>query len=188
MPTLLSDPSTLTYVLLGLIAAAAGFAWVRSRTRTSLRVFAALVGLVGVVALVDYLAESPREEAVRRVRAMGDAANRRDWPGVAGHMSEAFKYGDRTKATFRDAADRESKRWNATVSFGTFDRDQVVDLPDGGVRIGFVGKISSPQAAQSLFTYVEATFGRDPDGQLRMRAVKFFDYIQRSAELKLLDQ
>lgn len=177
MPTLLSDPSTTTYVLLGLAAAAAGFGWVRTRTRTSLRVFAALVGLVALVAGVDYFVESPREEAVRRVRLMEAAINARDWAALAGHLSEQFKFRTFTKAAFRDKVSAAGA--DVRVHFTAFDRDQVEYQPGGAVKIGFAGQADSPRFPQRGAVYIEAMFAPDPDGVLRMQSVEAFNYIKR---------
>lgn len=182
MPTLLSDPSTFTYVFLGMAAAAAGFAWVRTRSRTGLRVFAALAGLVAVVALVDYLVESPREEAVRRVRAMGDAANRKDWPGVFENVSDQFKFRTYTKATFQMVVVRNSPQYNATLNFTGFERDLVEYRPDGTIKLGFIGQADSSVIPTGRgVVYIEAVFGRDPDGAMRLRELEVFEYINRKS-------
>ena len=185
LPTLFSDPSTTTYTLACVAVAAALFAWWRARSRNALVAVGVTLGLlVGLFAL-DRLFESPREQAVRAVRAMGDAANAGDWPGVGSHVSDSFRYGTRTKAEFLGRAASSARAYNANVTFTAFDREQAVPQPGGGVRIGFVAQLRSPQAANPFLTYVEATFAPDAAGRQAMTGLTFFEYIQRQTPLSL---
>lgn len=139
---------------------------------------------MGLFAL-DTLFESPREQAVRAVKLMGDAANRRDWNAVGSHVAETFRYESMTKAAFLDRAGKSASAFDATVNFTAFDREQAVPQPGGGVRIGFVGQITTPQSAGRFVVYVEATFAPSPGGEQKMTGVTFFNYIERRTELRL---
>lgn len=185
MPTLLSDPSAVTYTLAGVALAGALFAWWRSRARNALVAVGVAAALLVTLAASDQFFESPREEAVRRVLLMGDAANARDWAGVGSHVDDSFRYESLTKAAFLARASKSAGDYSANVTFTAFDREQAFEQPGGGVRVGFAAQLRSPVSPNPLLVYCEATFAPGPDGRQRMTGVTFFDYIQRGTELRL---
>lgn len=180
MPPLLSDPPLTLYVLLAGAALVAGFVWAKVRGRRALAGAGALGGLFLLVLAGDFLVESPREEAVRRTRAMADAANRRDWAGAFSHVSDQFQFKGYTKAAFRAKVEPLATGQTATIHFTAFGRDEVVYQPGGAVKIGFATQVDSPQIPGGRgAVYVEAVFGPDPDGGVRMRSFEVYDFIQR---------
>ena len=88
MPTFLSDPPQTIYLLLLAAVIVAGLVWLNRRERRALYVFLGVLGVAALVVLVDRLLESPREEAVRRVHAMMDAADHRDPEAFASQLAE----------------------------------------------------------------------------------------------------
>ena len=175
----------MTYALFGVALIGALAAWWRSRSRNALIAVGGTAALLLTLVALDTLLESPREQAVSAIKQMGQAANRRDWTDVGSHIAETFRYNSLTKAAFLEKASASAGAYDATVNFTAFDREQAVALPNGGVRIGFVGQISSPQATNRLLVYVEASFAPAPDGQQKMVNLTFFNYIQRQTELRL---
>jgi len=178
MPTFLSDPTLGVYLVLLVVALGGVGVWLRNRTRRTATFVAVAVGLLLALFAIDRAFESPREESVRRVRAMAAAANARDWPAVGTHMAEKFEYGGRTKAKFLAEVAPQALRHQATANFTAFDRDDFEELPDGRVRIGFVGQFDTPGNPR-LVLYVEAVFAQEAGGAYRLQGFKVYDYITR---------
>ena len=179
MPTFLSDPSFTLYVALTLGAFVTGGLLVRKQDRGSMVRAGIAVLLLLMLFLCDRLSESPREEAVRRIQTMATAANARNWDEVFVHISDKFQYDRFDKKTFRDMVDQRAHQHTATVHFKDFDRNNFEELPDGQLRQGFVAQLSTP-TVDRVPLYVQATFGRDADGQYRMRGFTIYDFVNRS--------
>ena len=179
MPTFLSDPTLGVYLVLLLVALAGVGVWVRNRTRPT-AIFAA-VAVVLLLALfgIDRGFESPREECVRKVRAMATAANARNWPAVGSHIADKFDYHSRNKAKFLADVAPEALSRNATANFKDFDRDNFEELSDGRIRIGFVAQFATP-GNSTLVLYVEAVFIKEADGAYRLQGFKVYEYITRT--------
>ncbi len=179
MPTFLSDPTFGTYLALLLVAIVGVGVWLRKRSRPTAVAAALAVGLLLTLFGLDRAFESPREEAVRRVREMAAAANARNWQVVGTHMAEKFDYAGMTKAKFLAAIAPAALHLNATANFKDFDRDYFEALPDGSARVGFVGQFATP-GNQTLVLYVEAVFVKEADGAYRLLTFTVYDYINRS--------
>ncbi len=179
MPTFLSDPTLGVYLALLLVAIVGVGVWFRKRTRVTAVFAAVTVGLLLALFGIDRAFESPREEAVRRVGVMATAANARNWPAVGTHIAEKFEYAGRGKAKFLADIGPAALSFDATANFKDFDRDNFAELPDGRVRIGFVGQFSTP-AHGMLALYVEAVFVKEADGAYRLLTFTVYDYINRS--------
>ena len=185
MPIPLADPSPTSYVLLVLLAVVAAGLAARSQTRGSLaRVVAAVVLLVGLF-LCDTLAESPREEAVRRVRQMAASVTARNTPGLLADVSESFDYRGRKKADLGSGGWwADLRRLSVTATVSGFDRDKTVYLDlsgTPGVEIAFDGLASVPDGGR-MPRHFRTTFVRDPDGQYRLRTFTPFNYINKKDE------
>ena len=178
MPTFLSDPSPVVLVAFGVVVLAVGGLWVRYRTRALLAAFAVLlVLLVGWVAAA-LLAESPREEAVRRVNAMADAVTKKDWAKFGENVSKSFEKGKLRKVDLKGyfdqgtAYDLRAVAWD----FALTDPPRVTDTE---VVIRFDGKAETARG-EPLVRHFEATFVKDPDGQFRMKTYRAFNYVQKN--------
>lgn len=179
MPTWLSDPTPLMYVLLTIVVLAALWGWFRSSQTWKVNVLVVLI-LLGVVAVIviDQLIESPREEAVRKLETMAEAANARRWDDVFEHVSDQFQYHSSDKAAFRGTVEPNAVRHEATVNFKSFDRENAVYLSDNEIRIGYIAQVSAP-VFEVVPYYVVADFGRDTDGQFRLTGFKVYNIARR---------
>ena len=178
MPTFLSDPTLGTYLVLLVVTLAAVGLWLRNRDRRTMAVAAVAVALLLALFGIDRAVESPREEAVRKVREMAAAANARNWTAVGSHVGEKFDYTGMTKTRFLAFVTPLATQHNATVNFKDFDRDNFEELPGGRVRVGFVAQVTTP-GQQLVPFYVRAEFAKDADGAYRMATFKVYDYITR---------
>ena len=182
MPTFLSDPTFGAYLVLTVFAllffgAGAG-QWLRNRDRRALTLCASTLLLLLALFGIDRAFESPREECVRKVRAMATAANARNWPSVGTHIADKFEYTAMTKAKFLAFVTPLAVQHNATVNFVDFDRDYVEELPGDRMRIGFVSQLTTP-GHDLVPMYVEAEFVKEADGAYRMQKFAVYDYITR---------
>ena len=179
MPTFLSDPTLGLYLVLLVVALVSVGVWLRNRTRPAAIFAAVAVGLLLTLFGIDQAFESPREECVRRVRAMATAANARNWQVVGTHIAEKFEYAGRNKAKFLADIAPVARQFEATANFKDFDRDNFEELPDGRLRVGFVGQFATP-GNSTLVLYVEAVFVKEADGAYRLQGFKVYDYITRT--------
>ena len=180
----IADPSTSTYLVLAVLAVGAAAYWFRTQTRQSALIAGIVVALVAAWVAVAVAVESPREEAVRRVGLMIDAANRHDPAGVLPHISDTFKYNSETKKSFGSA-----ETWNMarshSVRLAAWDFDpNSVERPDPATLVlGFLLKVEGQHQGgpfNALF-YVKAPFALDPDGAWRMKSFTLYrDPLQKS--------
>jgi hypothetical protein len=187
MPTFLSDPPSVVYLVLAAVALVAGLVWLNRRTRKSLLVFLGVLALVGVVFLIDRLFESPREEAVRRVQAMARAADHGDAEAFASHLADTVKYQDAggVKTLTREQLRHAGfwgllRQFNVHVATWDFARADVVESGDNTVEIGFLGKAEAE--SKQIPMYFRATFARQPDGSMKLTALSSYDPVKRQNE------
>lgn len=176
MPSFLSDPSPTIFLLL--IAAAAGAGWYafREQTRKSLRPLAVVLGLLLLLFVLDFAFESPREEATRKIQEMADAASNQQPDKFVEHVSERFDAGGSSREKLRNSvAWGIIKRFNARVAVWDFDRSLFEWTGDNEFKIEFLAKGESRTEGGFVMRYVRATFVRDPDGQYRLRDIKFYN-------------
>ena len=102
MPTILSDPPPILYILLGTAAIILAAVWARFRTTKLLTAFAGVAGLLLLLFLIDRFVESPREQAVRKMKELAAATQSRRMDEAFRHISESFNYHGMSKSALRD--------------------------------------------------------------------------------------
>jgi hypothetical protein len=167
MPTWLSDPSNATYLILVIFAVVAGVLWARNRDRRSLVVLLVAAALFGLVFVCDRLWESPREEAVRKVREISEAVNARDANKLLADVSDSFRYHNAKKADLRKLIDL-ARQYNVRTAVWDFDRSRVETLSPTEIDIVFDAKAELPGGAPFL-RHFKARFVKDSDGQWRVQ-------------------
>src|SRR4051794_108842 len=98
---MLIDPPRSLYLILIVAAVIAGAIAAKYQTRKSFLAFLAVAGLLLALFLVDTFVESPREEAVRRVQAMAQAATEQKPEAFLEHVSPKFEKNSKTKSDLR---------------------------------------------------------------------------------------
>jgi len=192
MPTFLSDPPSAVYLVLAAAVLVTGLVWFNRRDRKSLLAFAAALLVVGLVGLLDFLFESPREESVRRVKAMMKAADAHDREAFVSHLADKIQYkgesGDAVTVSREDI--RRAGFWevlrqhNAHVAAWDFARGDAVESGPDSVEIGFLAKGEAD--GKQVPMYFRATFTRQPDGQMKLTALASFDPVKRTNERKTI--
>lgn len=183
MPTLLSDPPGVVYLLLftaGVISGAVAF---RRQDRRSVGVFLALVVTIAALGLIDLGFESPREEAVRRVQAMALAVHQKDPEAFLAQIAPTLEYNGGAPLRLTREQIRTSPWWNllkqydVEVAVWDFDREQYRPLSPTEVAIGFCGQ-GKVQGSPVPF-YFRAVFARQEDGAYRLTQLSSYNFVQR---------
>jgi hypothetical protein len=178
MPTLLSDPPNAFYLVLFVLVVIAGGIWFRFRDRGSMFRFAAAAALLLVIFMIDTFVESPREVGVRKVNEMCAAATDANADKFVANVSDSFDYPGANKEKVR-----QSGAWNlvkqhkARIVATGFDRDKFNQVSDTEFEQEFLATARA-QDGGLLQRYVRARFVRDPDGQYRLKNVKFYDPLR----------
>lgn len=179
MPTFLSDPTPGLYLVLGIAVAVALGLFTRYQDRKRLLWAVLPVGLLVGLFLCDVLVESPREEAVRKVRAISTAITDKNVDGFLAHVSDRFDYRGRKKADLRNPGWLDiARREGVTTAVWAFDRDRVSYPSPTEVEIVFDGK-GQPQAGAPALFHFKTRFVKDPDGQFRLLTFKVFNIARK---------
>jgi hypothetical protein len=187
MPTFLSDPPQALYLVLGAAFVVTGVIAAQYQNRRTLIPFVvAFLLLVGLF-VIDRMFESPREESVRRAQAIAAAADARNPDQLVAHLADAIEYraGDGTAHQFtRDDLKNHTfwntlRHFNVHVAVWDFSRDEVKEIDDNTVEIGFMAKGEVPDGKQ-IPLYVRATFKRQSDGQFKLTSFRTFEALDRS--------
>jgi hypothetical protein len=182
MPTFLSDPPQIVYLLLGGLLVVTGAIAAQYQDRRSALPFGIAFFLILLVFLLDRFSESPREEAVRRVNMMALAADAKNPDAFVAHVAEQVTIQteqNKTKTVTRDEL-KKSQFWNVLRQFDVhvavwdFSRDDVKDFGNGTVEIGFMAKGEVRTEGKPIMTYVRATFTRQNDGSMKMTAFRSY--------------
>jgi SnoaL-like domain len=151
--------------------------WWQRRNRRLLLALAAVGFLALVYFLLGFLGETDREQITRKVQEMGQAVDRKDLELLSRHISEQFEY-KRTARTLDKKALLDQTR-SAIDRFGVRDARvssldvTKLDQAKGTATVEFRGSADNNRMSR-VAVPVEADFVRDPDGQWRLKTIRFF--------------
>jgi len=189
MPPFLSDPPPHLLVVLTCLVLVMLAIWFNRWDRVTLVVFLAALVLTGLVVLLDRLFESPREQAVRAVRTLVEAADTGNPELFASQLADSFQYqGEGSPVTVTREQVRRSgfwdvlKRYRVHVAAWDFARSDAEQLDPDTVEIGFLAKGEAD--GQQYPVYLRARFARQPDGKMRLVWCASFDALKRQNEPK----
>lgn len=177
MPTILSDPPWAVYLLLAAVVLGVAAVAARNQDRKSLiRLGLAALPLLLLIPC-DRLFESPREEGTRKVMAMAAAASDPPQPDqFVENISPSFEVNGKTREQLRTHPIWNTVRqFQARVAVWGFGHDAFEQVGDTEIEIGFYVKGESPQTSGMVMRYARARFVKDPDGQYRVKSIKFYD-------------
>jgi len=176
MPVFLADPSPGLLLLLGIAALIAFGVWFRWRGQKPLLVALGFLALLGLVLLLGSMYESPREEAVRRVNLMCEAATRANGDQFVEQISTSFNAGGVKRDALRTSvAWKEVGRLSAKITASGFSQDDFQQVSDTTCVIGFMAKAEAAEGF--VLRYTKGTFNKDSDGQWRLKDIAFFNAI-----------
>ena len=181
MPTFLSDPPQLVYLLLGGLLVVTGAVAAQKQDRRATVAFGVAFLLMLLMFLLDKSSESHREEAVRRTHMMAQAADAKNPDAFVEHVADrvTIAAGNETgKTVTRDELKRSGfwamlRQLDAHVAVWDFSRDNVKELGKDSVEIGFLAKGELPGGNQMMM-YATATFTRQGDGSMKLSAFRSF--------------
>jgi hypothetical protein len=190
MPTFLSDPPFAVYVSLAVALIVSGMLWFSRRDRNSLIAFGCALSLFAAIALFDHFFESPREESVRRVKEMIEAANARNTEAFLNQVADPIQYQGESSNPVPVTKEelRRSGFWgllrqhNVQVAAWDFARNDVTLIDDNNIQIGFLA--SGKAEGKQIPMYFRAKFTRQPDGQMKLSGLASYDPLKRVNERK----
>src|SRR5262245_47966749 len=92
MPTFISDPPQIVYIVLGVCLVVSGAIAAQKQDRRAILPFVAVFFAMLAVFLIDKFIESPREESVRRAQMMAAAADANHPDAFVAQVADTFEY------------------------------------------------------------------------------------------------
>jgi hypothetical protein len=179
MPTFLADPSPTLYMVMAAAVFAAGMVLLNRRGRKTQLAFFSVLALVLVIVLCDFLVESPREIAVRKVQEFSRAINARDWDSFDAAVSSQFDYRGNKKADLRNRLGSVIHMFDARTAVWEFNRDKVSRPSDNQIEIVFDAK-GDPKTGAAYYAHFKATFVKEPDGEWRLKTLAVYNYTSKT--------
>lgn len=185
MPSFLADDPTLVYLILATLALGLGAAFWRTRKQKLLLAAGGAVALLGIVALIDALIDTPREKVERSFSRMTASAKRADIPGVFQGMSPSFRFGNMNKDAFQKSCTDAAKHWQVTevVLWEADIRD--IKESAGTAEVEFRAKARGSFGGGYDYYFVRSVWVRDADGEWRMQSFRLFNPVNTKDEIGL---
>jgi hypothetical protein len=170
----LTDPSPTLYIILGTVVIILAALWARNRTRSNLIRLAIGVAFLLAVVLCDALVESPREQAVRKMKEMARATQEKRMDDAFRHISDSFNYNGMTKTALRARARwAEEQPGFAGVGVSSFERADAKQIDDKTVQIGFEAFAINAPVGEGRY-YCLGTFKQESGGEYRLTGLAFY--------------
>ena len=190
MPTFLSDPPFALYLVFGAFVVIAAAIAASRQDRKSFRTLAIAVALLLIVIIIDMLVQSPRERAVAGAQAMSKAAETNDPAAFVAQLADTIEYNGSQPQKLTKEQIRGGhfwamlKQYNVThVAVWDFSRENVREIDENTIEIGFMAKGETPQGQFPLF--IRATFAKQPDGQMKLTKFATFHPTNHSEPLAI---
>ena len=170
---LLEDPTTV-YVALGLAGFALAVGWWMQPRRGYLIGLGAVIVLIGLLALVNFLVDTDGKRIQRKVQAMAAAVAARDVEGIFRHVSADFRLRGMDRSQFRQRVEEHIRRGD--VQTLTVWEYQARDLSrdQRSATVTFSVKGHGPTTSGVEFYNCRAQFVLDGDGEWRLRGFDLF--------------
>jgi hypothetical protein len=179
MPSFLADPSPAVYLVLLAFALVTGALPARNQDRRTLIRFGIALAVLLLVYLMDKGNESPAEEAVRRINAMGQAADAKNPDAFVEHVADVVEYrGSQaptrmTKQELRNNPFWDMLRQNA-VRVAVWDIAPVGAATADSIEMKFSGK--GEAGGSPILLDFTATFRKQPDGSWKLASFASFKH------------
>jgi hypothetical protein len=176
MPTFLSDPGNVYWFLVFLAVIAAVGILFRSRSKKSRNAMIVVLAVAGVLVAIPFFVEAPRKQAERKVQDMVAAATKADPDGFVKHVSDSFEAYGANKAKLRKSeAWGLIKQYSAEITAFHFERSLFKEISPNEIEVVFTAKATSKTEGGLLMRYCKSRWVRDPDGEWRMKGIKFYN-------------
>lgn len=185
MPPFLADPPQWLYLVLGGLLVVTGAIAAQKQDRRTAIAFGIAFLLMLVVFLIDKTNESPREEAERRMHMLAMSADAKNPDTFAEHLADkvTIQTGNGEKTLTRDEIKKHPfwgtlKSFDVTIAVADFSREDVKEIDENNVELGFVGK-GTPRGNQTIPVYCRGTFTKQPDGSRKLTVLRVYDFLER---------
>jgi hypothetical protein len=172
---MLADPPRSLYLILIVAAVIAGAIAARYQTRKTFLAFLAVASLLLALFLIDTFVESPREQAVRRVQAMAQAATDQKPEAFLEHVSPKFEKNGKTRNDLRTSPAWELiRQYQAKVTVSDFPRDGIEWSGDDEFDLSFLCKAEAKDGGL-VMRYCKARFIHESDGSWKLKSIRFYN-------------
>jgi hypothetical protein len=185
MPIFLADPPQWVYLVLGGLLVVTGAIAAQRQDRRTAVAFGIAFLLMLAVFLIDRTNESPREEAERRTHTLAMSADAKNPDAFAEHLADkvTIQTGNGEKTLTRDEIKKHPfwgtlRGFDVTIAVADFSREDVKEIDENNVELGFVGK-GTPKNMQTIPFYLRGTFTKQPDGSRKLTALRVYDFLER---------
>jgi hypothetical protein len=189
MPTFLSDPPQVVFLVLVALTLLTGAIAFNTRHRASIIAFGVVLGVLLLLLILDFSFESPREESIRRVQAMVKAADAKNPAAFVEHLADTVEFHNSTglpEHKKREAL-KASQFWEILKQYDVrvvaWDYSQLETTDPNKVEIGFMAKGES--GGKPYPVYIRATFTRQPDGQMKLSGFRSLNPMNRTEPLPI---
>lgn len=189
MPTFLSDPPQFVFLVLAaltLLTAAVAF---NKKSRGAFIAFAAVLGILALLVLLDFGFESPREESIRRVQAMVKAADAKNPAAFVEHLADTVEFHNSTGQAEPKKREtlKASQFWEILKQYDVrvvgWDYEQLDTAGADRVEIGFMAKGES--GGKPYPVYIRATFTKQGDGTMKLSGFRSLNPVNRTEPLPI---
>jgi hypothetical protein len=170
---LLEDPTT-AYVVLGLAGFALGVGWWMQPRRGYLIGLGAVIALIGLLALLNFLVDTDGKRIERKIQAMAAAVASRDVEGVFRHISADFRLRGMDRNEFRRRAEGHINRGDVqTLTIWDYQAREI-SRENRVATVTFSVKGHGQATSGVEFYNCRAQFVLDADGEWRLRGFDLF--------------
>lgn len=143
--------------------------WTRDRRRGWLGAVAGVAVLIGLVALLDWLVETRREQIERKLQEMARAVPKKDAEAIFRHLARDFRASGMERTTFRSYVERALR--DGLVSDLQIWGPQ---FPDETGKVTFFAKPESSYTRGEYFL-IRAEFTREGEKEWRLKGFQIFN-------------
>jgi hypothetical protein len=174
MPTILADPPTVVYAILGVMVLILGVLAAKRQKKADVLTFGVAAAVLLAVFLIDWMVESPRETIARTLKEMETASQARKYDELFKHVSEKFQYKSLDKKALRERAAVAEGYFPEGVRIWNVTRSNFNQVDDNTVEQEFdVQPVNSPQ-----FRYqCVGVFKKEGDGEWKMTTFRLYNVV-----------
>ncbi len=163
------------YAILSLFAFMVAIVWFRSRKKRDFALFALSLSMVVGLWLIDFFVESPREEAMRKMKEIVVATHDKNLARFSTHISDSFKYQDLNKKQLEEKVKAVFQMSTFSgIDMSGFSREEYQKIDDSTIKIAFDSWPTGYGLPNYRF-HCWATFVKDNDKQFRLNTFELFN-------------
>jgi hypothetical protein len=174
MPTLISDPTSTMYIVFGAMVVILGALALRRQKKSDVITFVVAAVLLLALYLIDRAVESPREQAVRKLKEIESASQARNYDDAFKHVSDSFQYRSWDKKGLREKARMGEQYFPEGISIFDVKRSDFKEMVDGSIEQEFAVQ---PKGNPQFRYQCVGVFKKESDGEWRLTTVRFYPVV-----------